>query len=87
MMQPPTWPPRVLVEAVAAWALPLAREHANVERIATFVSEGGQTRRDETFERIFVPTLLVASGRTAEAPAALADYQECITPGSDEAGG
>jgi hypothetical protein len=48
-----------------------------------FVTEGRGTSV-ESFEHIFVPALLAASGRTAEARAALVEYQKRITPGSEE---
>ena len=75
---------RVLVDAVAVHALPFARAHADVDRIVKFVRDGGQTTRDEIFEYIFVPTLLAASGRTADARAALGQYRKRLRPGSDE---
>jgi hypothetical protein len=54
-----------LVDAVDTLALPFAREHADVRRMVQFVIDGGQTTRTETFEHIFVPTLLAASGQGA----------------------
>lgn len=74
----------VLVDAVTVHALPSARAHADVDRMLEFVRGGGQTTRSETWEYMFVPTLLAASGRRAEARAALAEYQERVPPGSDE---
>ncbi len=49
-----------------------------------FVTAGGQTTRTETFEHIFVPTLLAASGRGAEALAALSNYERRNASGTRE---
>jgi hypothetical protein len=53
-----------------------ARDHADIDKVVAFLASGGQNSRDREFEYIFVPVLLAASGRHAEARAALADYRQ-----------
>jgi hypothetical protein len=74
----------LVVDLVAAQALPFAREHADVDRMLQFVRDGRQITRVDMFEYLFVPTLLAVSGRTGEARAALSDYGARIRPDDDE---
>jgi len=67
---------RTLVRLVDAHAMRFARDHADIDEVVAFLASGGQNSRDREFEYIFVPTLLAASGRHAEARAALADYRQ-----------
>jgi len=62
---------RTLVRLVDAHAMRFARDHADIDEVVAFLASGGQNSRDREFEYIFVPTLLAASGRHAEARAAL----------------
>ncbi|MHB1571688.1 MAG: hypothetical protein ACYC0H_21130 [Solirubrobacteraceae bacterium] len=64
----------VLTDVIDRHALPFARSHASVEAMAQFVRSGGQTSRIESSEYLFVPALLAADGRKAEALQALATY-------------
>jgi hypothetical protein len=66
---------RTLVGLIDAHAMRFARDHADVDKVVAFLAGGGQNNRDREFEYIFVPVLLAASGRHAEARAALAEYR------------
>jgi len=75
---------RVLVDAVNQYGVPFAAEHATVDTMLRFVSEGGQTTRDDMFEALFIPTLLAASGRSSEAKAALESYRARATHDAEQ---
>lgn len=74
-----------LVAAADAYAMPFAREHADVDAVIAFITNGELTNRDPESGYMLVPALLAASGREAEARAALAAYRRRPQSGpSDE---
>jgi hypothetical protein len=63
-----------------AFSPSLVADHA-IPRDFSFV---GPTTRDDMFEYLFVPALLAATGRTAEAHAALEDYHTRTKRGPEQ---
>jgi len=72
---------QILVAFVDAYTMPFARQHADVDAVIEFITDGEQTTRDQEFGYMFVPALLAASGRHAEARTALADFLRRPKPG------
>lgn len=73
----------ILADAVNRYGLPFAREHSTLDAMIRFVQDGGQTMRHETFEAMFVPVAMSASGRTADAAEAIDRYRSQMSRDDD----
>lgn len=73
----------ILADAANRCGLPFAREYSTLDAMIRFVQDGGQTTRHMTFEAMFVPVAMSASGRTADAAEAIDRYRSRMSRDED----